>query len=102
LLTRGERPAQTSRMTDEDLAQLNGRIDALVKLCSFLLATHPLADTFIRMFRRTAEKEAASAAQTPNDQAYVKGYVSVDADIQAARDLVRQAEQIRDLKPGEN
>jgi len=85
--------------TEEYLAHLNGQIDALMHLCSVLLATHPMAPQLTRTFLQSCETAPQKAKRDSVGQAYAAGYASAAASVLEAQKTVQQAGQIRDLKP---
>jgi len=76
---------------EEEITYLKGRVDALVKLCSFLVATHNIGDDFARMYKIRALKELDRSGLTGNDQVYAKGFASLVPEVESARETVRTA-----------
>ena len=76
---------------EEEVTYLKGRVDALAKLCSFLVATHNIGDDFARMYKIRALKELNRSGLSGNDQAYAEGYASLVDEIETARETVRTA-----------
>ena len=76
---------------EEEITYLKGRVDALAKLCSFLVATHNIGDDFARMYKIRALKELNRSGLSGNDQVYAEGYASLVDEIETARETVRTA-----------
>ena len=70
--------------TEEEIAFLKGRVDALSQLCSFLVATHNEGANLAKMYRMRAEKDLSQPDLSEIDQAYASGYASVTPNIEAA------------------
>lgn len=79
-------------MTSEDkIIYLEGKIDALTHLCSYLLATHAISDKITNIFRNRASVELDRQDQSPFEQLFAKGYASILVNIDSARSVVRDA-----------
>jgi len=70
--------------TEEEIAYLKGRVDALSHLCSFLVATNSNGANLAKMYRARAEKDLGKPGLSEVDRAYATGYASVSPNIDAA------------------
>ena len=70
---------------EEEIAYLNGRVDALSQLCSFLVATHTSGDRLAGMFKIRAEKELNQPDLSKTAHAFASGYASLVHNIEAAQ-----------------
>jgi hypothetical protein len=84
--------------TEEYLARMAGRIDALVKVCITLVVTHHDGRAIL-LASKLGDAIKAGQPKSANAQAYVEGMESVAQELQAALDLAAQAVRMRDLKP---
>jgi len=64
-------------VASEELSFLKGRIDALIELCSILIATHPRSITIAEIFKNRAAEKSSLSPGSACVQAYVSGYESV-------------------------
>ena len=71
--------------TEEEIAYLKGRVDALSQLCSFLVATNSNGGDLTKMYRMRAEKDLNQPGLSEVARAYATGYASVSPNIDAAR-----------------
>lgn len=81
-------------MTQEEkdrMMYLEGKVDALMHLCAYLVATNPISDNLAAMLRNRANRESCRDGVSADEQAYLKGYLSVLPDIDSARSVVHQA-----------
>jgi len=69
---------------EEEIAYLNGRVEALAQLCSFLIATHTSGERLSGMFKIKAEKGMNRPDLSETAQAYASGYASLVQNIEAA------------------
>jgi hypothetical protein len=77
--------------SEEKIFYLEGKIDALTHLCSYLLATHPISDKITNIFKNRASLELNRSGQSSDEQIFVKGYASILVNIDSARSVVRDA-----------
>lgn len=66
----------------EEFAYQKGRIDALIELCSILIATHPRSTTIAEVFKNRAAAKLRLPPGSECVQAYVSGYDSVAPDLE--------------------
>jgi len=79
--------------TEEEITFLKGRIDALSKLCSFLIATHSDGDSFAGMYKMRALKELGRPALSGGDLVYAEGFASIVQELETAQKTFRAANQ---------
>ncbi len=70
--------------TEEEIAYLKGRVDALSQLCSFLVATHADGDGLAKMYMLKAEKDLNKPGLSGAAHAYASGYASVTPNLESA------------------
>ncbi len=70
--------------TEEEIAYLKGRVDALSQLCSFLVATHADGDSLAKMYMLKADKDLNQAGLSEIARTYASGYASVTPNLESA------------------
>lgn len=71
--------------TEEEIAYMKGRVDALSQLCSFLVATHSSGEKLAGMFKVRAEKSLNRPDLSGVAHAYASGYASLVENLEAAQ-----------------
>ncbi len=70
--------------SEEEIAFLKGRIDALSQLCSFLIVKHADGDSLAKMYMLRADKDLNKPGLSGTDHAYASGYASVTPNLETA------------------
>ncbi len=70
--------------TEEEIAYLKGRVDALSQLCSFLIVKHADGDSVAKMYMLKADKDLNRHGLSGAVQAYASGYASVTPNLESA------------------
>jgi hypothetical protein len=79
---------------EEEIAYLNGRVDALSQLCSFLVATHTSGEKLAGMFKIRAEKDLNQPDLSGIAHAYAEGYASLVRNIETAQNTVGKSKGV--------
>lgn len=75
----------------EMMIYMEGKIDALTHICAYLVATSSISDNLAGMLRNRAQQKTSKDGVSADEQAYLKGYVSVLPDVDTARQVVHEA-----------
>ncbi len=70
--------------SEEEIAFLKGRVDALSQLCSFLVVKHADGDSLAKMYMLKADKDLNKPGLAGTDRAYASGYASVTPNLESA------------------
>ncbi len=70
--------------TEEEIAYLKGRVDALSQLCSFLVAKHADGDSVAKMYMLKAEKDLNKPGLAEIAHSYASGYASLTPNLESA------------------
>lgn len=86
--------------TEEYLAEMHGRIDALTYACIALLATHPDGRAILITAKLGERAEPSLRSEKPAQRAFGRGIAEVAASLQRGLAFAASAQQIADPKPG--
>lgn len=86
--------------TEEYLADMNGRIEALTLACSVLISLSPDKKQISQMLTSISRLAENSQSEAPHQKSYTNGIKSVISTLEESLKTAAFAAQIRDLKPG--
>lgn len=86
--------------TEEYLAEMNGKIEALTLACSVLISLSPDKKQISQMLTSISRLAENNQGAAPHQKSYTGGIKSVISTLEESLKTAAFASQIRDLKPG--
>lgn len=86
--------------TEEYLAEMNGKIEALTLACSIMISLSPDKKQISQMLTSISRLAEKNQGEALHQKSYINGIKSVISTLEESLKTAAFASQIRDLKPG--